>query len=345
MLSSQFEVREPSAVSMDVMLRSLLLYPVHIFLMLFSCNVSVAGLVCCGMKMLVFGGSGRTGQVLVRVAQQMGWQVQAPAHAECELADARAVSDLVLASDAALVVNAAAISGLEACLDDPLKAHVVNAVAPAAMALACRHTGARFVHLSTDYVLDGRRAGKKMESAKCKPVSVYGESKREGELQVLDALPGALVARVSWICGNPLKPAFVEQLLMKALAGQALAAIADKQSMPTDAEDIARVVLALAASPERGVLHVCAGGEPLSWYDCAVLALQTAVESGYLAAVPQVAMQKRAEVPFFREERPAYTAMDNSKLLSLGIPMPDAAETIRRVSLRFLNERYTAALT
>lgn len=297
------------------------------------------------MKMLVFGGSGRTGQVLLRVAQQTGWQVQAPSHAECELADARAVSDLVLASDAALVVNAAAISGLEACLDDPLKAHLVNAAAPAAMALACRHTGARFVHLSTDYVLDGRRSGKKNESAKCKPVSVYGESKREGELEVLDALPGALVARVSWICGNPQKPAFVEQMLMRALAGQALAAIADKESLPTDAEDIARVVLALAASPERGVLHVCAGGEPVSWYDCAVLALKAAVEAGYLPALPPVSMQKRADVPFFREERPAYTAMDNGKLLSLGIPMPGAAETIRRAALRFLAACNTAALT
>lgn len=297
------------------------------------------------MKMLVFGGSGRTGQVLVRVARQRGWLVQTPTHAECELADARAVSDLVLASDAELVVNAAAISGLEACLDEPLKAHLVNAVAPASMALACRHTGARFVHLSTDYVLDGRRAGKKNELAKCKPVSVYGESKREGELQVLEALPGALVARVSWICGNPHKPAFVEQILAKALAGQALAAIADKESLPTDAEDIARVVLAMASSPVGGVLHVCAGGEPMSWYDCAVLALKTAVEAGYLPTVPDVVRQKRAEVSFFREERPPYTALENSKLLSLGIPMPGAPETIHRVALRFLNERNTAALT
>lgn len=311
---------------------------------LFSCNAGKGWLVWWGMKMLVFGGSGRTGQVLVRVARQMGWQVQAPAHAECELADARAVSDFVLASDAECVVNAAAVSGLEACLDDPLKAHLVNAVAPAAMALACRHTGARFVHLSTDYVLDGRRAGKKNESAKCKPVSVYGESKREGELQVLEALPGALVARVSWICGNPQKPAFVEQMLAKALAGQALAAIEDKESMPTDAVDIARVVLAMATNPLGGVLHVCAGGEPVSWYDCAVLALKAAVEAGYLSAVPDVAGQKRAEVSFFREERPPYTAMDNSKLLSLGIPMPGAADTIRRVALRFLNGRNTAEL-
>lgn len=288
------------------------------------------------MKMLLFGASGRTGPVVARVAQEAGWLVLTPAHAECDLADERAVVETVLGSGAALVVNCAAISGLEACLDDPLQAHRVNAMAPAAMALACRHTGTRFVHLSTDYVLAGHRAGKKNEAAKCKPVSVYGESKREAEQAVLEALPTAVVLRVSWICGNPQKPAFVEQTVARALAGQPLAAIGDKESLPTDAEDIARVVLAMAGTKACGIWHVCAGGVPVSWHDCAVLALQCAVEEGALAVAPVVAAQKRAEVPFFREERPRYTAMSNEKLLAMGIPMPDAAETIRRVVKRYL---------
>jgi hypothetical protein len=194
------------------------------------------------------------------------------------------------------------------------------------------------VHLSTDYVLAGHRAGKKNEAAKCKPVSVYGESKREAELAVLEALPTAVVLRVSWICGNPQKPAFVEQTVARALAGQPLAAIGDKESLPTDAEDIARVVLAMAGTKACGIWHVCAGGEPVSWHDCAVLALQCAVEEGALAVAPVVAAQKQAEVPFFREERPRYTAMSNEKLQAMGIPMPDAAETIRRVVKRYLAE-------
>lgn len=289
------------------------------------------------MKMLVFGGSGRAGQVLVRMAQQAGWQLQTPSHAACELADARAVSDCVLASNADVVVNAAAISGLEACWEHPLDAHLVNALAPASMALACRHTGARFVHLSTDYVLDGRRPGKKSESDKCKPVSVYGESKREGELQVLEALPEALVVRVSWICGNPYKPAFVEQILERALNGMSLSAVADKEAMPTDAEDLARAILALSGMKVNGVLHVCAGGTPVSWYDCAVLALHTAWKMGCIESLPAVESQQCEKVPFFREKRPRYTAMDNARLLSLGVHMPSAKETIRSAALRWLS--------
>ncbi len=288
------------------------------------------------MRILIFGGSGRTGQILCRAAAAAGLEVLAPTHAECDLLQAERVSDMVLSSGAAAVVNCAAISGLEACLGDPLSAHLVNAVAPAAMALACRHTGARFVHLSTDYVLEGRRPGLKNESGRCKPANTYGESKREGELQVLDALPQALVLRVSWICGNPQKPAFAETAVLRAAEGQPLAAIADKYSLPTDAEDIARIVLALLPRQEHGILHVCSGGEPLSWHACATLALQTAVRAGALPRMPEIRRQLLNEATFFRAQRPRHTAMSNSALLSLGLPMPDAAETLHRTTLRLL---------
>ena len=271
-----------------------------------------------------------------------GWELLAPAHAECDLEQPDAVADFVLEHPADVVVNCAAISGLEACADDPLRAHRINAMSSAAMALACRHTGARFIHLSTDYVLDGRKPGFKAEDAHCRPEGWYAQSKREGELEVLDALPQAVVARVSWICGNPRKPAFVEQMLSKALNGQPLAAIADKFSMPTDARDIARAVLQLAETDYRGVIHLCSGAEgeePLSWWNCAQLALQEAVRLGALHSLPDITRQKLAEASFFREPRPRHTAMDNARLRSLGITMPSAAHPIQTATARFLQSQ------
>lgn len=288
------------------------------------------------MKMLIFGGSGRTGQIMFHAAKAAGWEVVAPSHADCDLLNTEAVTAMVLESGAAAVVNCAAISGLEACLDDPLTAHLVNAVAPAAMALACRHTGARFVHLSTDYVLEGLRPGLKNESTRCKPANVYGLSKREGEQQVAEALDTALILRVSWVCGNPAKPSFVEGTLGKALANAPLAAIADKYSLPTDAADIARVVLELLPLQVSGVLHVCSGGEPLSWYDCANIVLQHAVTLGALPELPPMQQQQLAQATFFREVRPRHTAMSNERLLSLGIHMPTAVQTLQNVAERYL---------
>lgn len=298
------------------------------------------------MKILLFGGTGRCGRVLGEWLSEAGHELLAPAHGDCDLRDAAAVSRLVLGCGAEAVVNAAAISGPESCLDDPLTAHGVNAMAPAAMALACRHTGARLIHLSTDYVLDGRRAGLKDESAKCRPINVYGESKREGELEVLEALPEALVVRVSWICGNPQKPSFVESTLAKALAAQPLAAIADKFSLPTDARDIAAALAALLQEPEgdrtAGVVQLCSGGEPMSWHGCASAALRCAVELGALPSMPELREQRLDEASFFRDARPRHTAMSNARLAARlsrlpGAPvLPEAQLCLRRVTERYL---------
>ena len=294
------------------------------------------------MKALLFGGSGRTGACVAEAVRGRGWELLSPTHGECDLEHPDALADYVLAHPADLVVNCAAVSGLEACADDPLRAHRINAMSPAAMALACRHTGARFIHLSTDYVLDGRQPGFKAEDAHCRPEGWYALSKREGEQEVPEALPSAVVARVSWICGNPRRPAFVEQMLGKALDGRPLAAIADKYSMPTDARDIARAVLQLAETDYRGTIHICSGAEgesPLSWWDCARLALQEAERLGALPSLPEIAQQKLADASFFREPRPRHTAMDNTRLRGLGIPMPSAKETIAAVAARFLQAR------
>lgn len=287
------------------------------------------------MRIVVFGGSGRTGQVVCRAAQERGHIVISPSHCDIDLMDTERVTHLIFSSGVQAVINCAAVSSLEACLDNPLQAHLTNAVAPAAMALACRHTGARFIHLSTDYVLDGRRAGKKGEQAKCHPLGIYGESKREGEIQIREAYPDSVILRVSWIAGNPLRPSFVEQILQKALQKLPLAAIADKYSMPTDAEDIARAALELISAPFSGILHTCSSGGEESWHSCAAYALQVAHEHGILPDLPEVKPQKLSEATFFREPRPRHTAMENSLLRTLGIPMPTAKETLRRVVLRY----------
>lgn len=288
------------------------------------------------MKMLIFGATGRVGETLCRAAREAGWQVLAPGRAECDLLRPEDAGFYVLDHPADAVVNCAAISRLEACLDDPLSAHLVNAVAPGQMALACRHTGAHFVHLSTDYVLDGTRPGLKGESAKCKPINTYGESKREGEWQVLEALESALILRVSWVCGNAHFPSFVESTLAKALRGEPLAAIADKYSLPTHAQDIARVILELISRRLSGIYHLTSVGEPLSWYDCSVIALQCAAEQGALPELPYITPQKMAQASFFRDPRPLHTAMDCAALCKAGIALPTAADTICRAVRDFL---------
>lgn len=285
-------------------------------------------------SLLLFGASGRTGQVIAGRAAAEGYRVISPTHADCPLENTAAVSDLVLSCGAGIVINAAAVSNLEACEDNPLHAHLVNAVAPAAMALACRHTGARFLHLSTDYVLDGRRAGLKDESAHCKPLNIYGESKREAELSIAEAYAESIIARVSWVGGFADRSSFIEQTVIRARRGEPLSAIADQFSLPTHAGDIARVLLHPALENYRGILHICSGGEPMSRHACASAALREAAACGLLPAVPAVQPQRLKDAAFYRAARPQHTAMSNARLLSLGIPMPTGEEAIRAMVRR-----------
>jgi len=272
----------------------------------------------CVMRTLVFGADGRVGSRLAAYLEEYGLEVVKCGRGTCDLKDLSALKRVLLSSGATHVVNCAAVSGVEACLDDPETAHRVNAMAPEMMARICRLEGARFIHLSTDYVLDGRRPGLKTEAEKCRPVNVYGESKMEAELRVREEMPEALVARVSWVFGNPGRPAFPEMVLRRAMKGEPLAAVADKWSLPTWVEDLCAWLRFLAYESEAsGVLHLCQSGEPVSWHGYAVTVLKCAVKHGLLSSLPSVAEQKLDEQAGFRDARPRHTAMSPDKLSSL----------------------------
>lgn len=266
-------------------------------------------------KCLIFGAAGRVGSHLASYLSKLGDDVIACTRKECNLENRDDIKELFLSVQPTHVINCAAISGLETCLDDPVLAHRVNAMAPEMMAQVCHLKGIRFIHLSTDYVLDGRRAGLKEESAKCKPISVYGESKFEAELRIMDVMPEALVARVSWVFGNWARPAFPEMILKKAIQGEPLAAIADKWSMPTWVGDLSEWLRILAFEKEyEGVLHLCQSGEPISWHSYAQLVVKNAYEMGLISSIPEILEQKLDEQSFFRDARPRHTAMSSNKL-------------------------------
>lgn len=293
------------------------------------------------MKILVFGARGRVGETLCETARAAGHELLTPTHAECDLEYPAAVGDLVLRGGAELVVNCAAISRVEECEHDALRAHLVNAMSPAAMALACRHTGARFIHLSTDYVLDGCRPGLKPADARCRPVNTYGSSKAEAEFQVRESNSEALILRVSWVCGNPNKPSFVENAVAQALRGEKIIAAEDQDSMPTHVRDIVRVILSPQVVGSSGVLQVTSSGEPMSRYDGVRIALERAHAMGALPQLPPVEARKVCNMSRFCAPRPAHTAMNNCGLLALGISMPSARESVCRAVDDYL--RYVSA--
>ena len=219
------------------------------------------------------------------------------------------------------LINAAALTNVDYCEDHRAEAMQLNAEAPQALAQICAEKNARFVQVSTDYVFDGEKRAPYTEDDPADPISVYGESKREGELRVLAANPQALVVRVSWVFG-PDRPSFVDAILKKARNEEQVAAVADKFSTPTYTRDIAamlRPVLAGINDPGdsySGILHLANRGA-CSWQEYAQWALDCCHEFGLPMKARKIGALSLGEMKNFVARRPAHSVLATGKYARL----------------------------
>ncbi len=219
-------------------------------------------------RVLVLGGAGLLGQYVCAEARDRGSEVVATrrvpgpprpgiAWHELDVRERDAVRNLVREVSPETVVNAAALTDVDGCEDRSEEAHAVNALAPAALAGACKASGARFVHVSTDYVFDGTQPA--TEKTPPSPLGVYGRTKADGERRVLDVNPNSLVLRMSSVFGwNRLsaKMNAVTWILAKVEAGQDVPLFRDQRLTPTYAKTGAQAALDLASLGASGLFHV-----------------------------------------------------------------------------------------
>jgi dTDP-4-dehydrorhamnose reductase len=224
-----------------------------------------------------------------------------------------------------VVINAAAFTAVDACESQVDKAFAVNALGPRNLAEGARLVGAHLVHISTDYVFDGTSPSAYMEWDMTNPMSVYGRSKLAGEHEVFSLLPGATVARASWVCGR-YGSNMVKTVLRLASAPGPLRFVDDQRGCPTFADELAGMIVQLAISRMPGIFHVTNQG-PTSWYGFARDVLATAGHSP-----ERVEPIKTADLdPPRPAPRPANSELDNAALRLLGIPLlPDYHEPLER---------------
>lgn len=277
-------------------------------------------------RVLLTGSSGRLGSAFLSLwGTHPQLSVTPLTRADADLSDPGQLADALRAHDYDVLVNPAAMSGLEQCLDHPAEAEAVNVRAPEVMAQACREKGARFVHFSTDYVFGGQTPGKKSEDDTPAPVNAYGRSKLAGERAAMRAFPDTVVARVSWLFGPtpPGHPCHFDHVLENAAAGTPQEFIHDKFSMPTFTHDVVGWTHALLENNSaRGIYHLCNTGDPESWHSSATKLCQVAAGLGMMAAPPAFGALPISDAHFFREPRPQHTAMQPSRLHCEGIASP-----------------------
>lgn len=212
------------------------------------------------MRLLVTGAGGTLGSTLAETALKAGHEVTAPDRESMDITDALDVIRAVNASEPEAVVNCAAFSDVDAAQAHPREALAVNRDGARNVAKAAAEAGAAFVHISTDYVFDGKREVPYLPQDRPAPLNLYGISKLAGEMAVQESHGEALILRTSWIFGGHSR-GFVAWVSTKLReAGPALQIVEDQQSRPTWCRDLAQSILALIALGATGVHHVADRG-------------------------------------------------------------------------------------
>jgi dTDP-4-dehydrorhamnose reductase len=231
------------------------------------------------VRILLIGGSGQLGSDL-RIAAAGIHDIASPSHDEVDVTAPETVERAVAAFEPHAVIDAAAFHKVELCEQDPARSFAVNAVGAGAVAAAARNHGARCVFVSSDYVFDGETPEGYGEDDAVRPINVYGASKVAGESMVRIACPDSIVVRGSGLFGHAGSSGkggnFVETMLAKAAAGDAISVVDDQFFAPTATHDMAeRILLLLERRVPPGVYHVANGGS-CSWYGFARAIFETA---------------------------------------------------------------------
>ena len=215
------------------------------------------------MSVLVFG---QTGQVAQELAKRP--DVTCISRAEADLTDPDACAAIVARRDMSCVINAAGYTAVDQAEKEPEMAHIVNALAPIAIARACAKKGVPFVHISTDYVFDGSGTRPWRPDDATGPLSVYGASKRAGEVGISDAGGPHTILRTSWVFSAHGQN-FVKTMLRLGAERDALTIVADQIGGPTSARSIAQATLTIAAAlaehPEKTGIYHFSGAPDVSW--------------------------------------------------------------------------------
>src|SRR3954471_20639035 len=218
-------------------------------------------------RLIIVGAGGRLGAALAREYAGQ-FDVVGFNHAQLDLGKPDQLRATLSSLEFDVLINSAAQTNVDRCETHGDEAFALNAEAPRVLAEICAGKQARFIHISTDYVFDGRKREPYTEEDEAKPISVYGESKREGERRALAANARSLIVRVSWVFG-PDRPSFVDWAIGQARERVEVSAIADKWATPTYTLDLATLLkpfvgLGVGDPGYNGILHLANSGE-CSW--------------------------------------------------------------------------------
>lgn len=274
------------------------------------------------MRILVTGANGQLGNELRRCLVQMKAEIGPVAtayegatadfidYAELDISDVVAVNAwFVRHTSYDLVINCAAITNVNGCETDENGALRVNAIGVANLAEMAQNCGAKFVHVSTDYVFPGNQPGERVETDQTGPVSAYGRTKLEGERQALLRCSRTFVVRTAWLYGY-VGENFVKTMMRLGKSHEKVTVVDDQMGNPTSANDLAYEILKIALTDEYGIYH-CTDKGTCSWADFAQTIMKGA---GLSCKVERCTSAEYKTAHSESADRPAYSSLRNKHL-------------------------------
>ena len=272
------------------------------------------------MRVLVTGADGQLGTEVVREFVRLGHEVLAPSPEEIDFLDPDTLAVRAATLQADWVVNCAAYTQVDRAESEPELAFTINRDSAGRLAAVAAETGGHMLHVSTDFVFDGKLSRPYREDDEAAPLSVYGHSKWEGDKAVLAALPGAIILRTAWVYGVHGHN-FVKTMLRLAGEGRPLRVVDDQMGTPTWTADIVQAMVALVEAEASGVFHFTSAGE-ISWCGFARAILAEAAELGFEVKTRTVEAITTSEYPL-PATRPHYSVLDTRKIQPyLASPIP-----------------------
>lgn len=274
------------------------------------------------MTWLLLGANGQLGLSLQDVLTHSEISFVAAGREEVDITDIININDYVTKIHPSVIVNMAAWTDVEAAESHSEEVFRINAEGAENVAKVASSFGCPLVHISTDYIFDGRKNTPYKVGDETNPLSVYGASKLRGEILVKSAHPsGYWILRTAWLYSQYGKN-FAKTIARKGLSGDHMNVVNDSFGQPTSALELARQIVKLVQhQPPAGTFHATNGGQA-TWFDFASAILVPIAEQVTISPVPSSSFQTIAR-------RPQYSILDHSGWTACNIaPMPYWEESL-----------------
>jgi dTDP-4-dehydrorhamnose reductase len=281
------------------------------------------------LKVLIFGGSGQIGHEILNRARPLG-DVISFSRQEADLTDFGSVRAAIRNTKPNFIVNAAAYTAVDLAEDEMDLAHKLNAEAPRFLADECRKIDSILVSYSTDYVFDGSAVVPYSESSDTRPLNIYGKTKLAGDLAIQNSGARHLILRTAWVYGKRGQNFYLKmQKLMKEKCR--LRVVDDQVGSPTPSWLIAEVTLKLMRRMWQGDMNIgglynLTSSGATSWHGFAGAIAELCGYTGILEPIRSTEYPSKAT-------RPRFSALDLTKLSSIGIHLPEWREALRKTHL------------